>query len=119
MTTNRLILIFLGIIFLIIIILGSNRIATSLRQRFANFLPKVSPTVTLEEVTPTPISFGSLKPTITPISSPKVAGTTTAKSTANSEIPATGPTDFAWLILGGSGLVGLALKKLTSNSLAK
>ena len=117
------------IIFLIIVILGSNRIATSLRQRFARFLPISSPTPA-KEITHTPVSFSSLQPTVTPTTPCTTTNDTTGKSVAGttsekgytgsiSEIPATGPNDLAWFMLGGSSLLGVFFKKLTSISSKK
>lgn len=104
MASNRLILIFLGFIFLIIVILSSSRIAGGLRERFGKFLPttntttETTPTLTMEAETPTP--------TLIP-------GTT---STPSGEIPATGPAELAYLILGGSLIAGLALKRMSNTS---
>lgn len=108
MTSSRLILIFLGFIFLIIVILSSNRIAGFLRERFGKFLPANNTTV---ETTPTPTSFmegETPTPTLIP-------GTT---STPSGEIPSTGPTELAYLILGGSLVVGLAFKKVSDSSVS-
>lgn len=106
MTSSRLILIFLGFIFLIIVILSSGRIAGGLRDRFGKFLP-ISKTATTE-VTPTPtIEAETPTPTI-------VAGTT---STPSGQIPATGPAELAYFILGGSLIAGLALKRISNSSI--
>lgn len=107
MTSSRLILIFLGFIFLIIIILSSNRIAASLRERFGKFLPTTNTTV---DITPTP-TMESEAGTPTPTLIPETT------STPSGEIPATGPSDLAYFILGGSLIAGLALKRISNSSI--
>lgn len=103
--SNKLILIFLGFILLIVVSLTSKQIATALRSRLA-FLPfaKISPTPTLMEeiptLSPSPTgkdSFGLLNP-----------------RDNTREIPATGPENVVWLILGGSFFAGITLKKLST-----
>lgn len=102
MTSSRLVLIFLGIIFLIIIILSSGRIAGALRSRFASYIPNIRPAES--EIIPTPsLETDSPTPSVTPILS--------QKSSPNSEIPATGPNSIIWLILGSSLIAGIILKK--------
>lgn len=114
MSSNRLILIFLGIIFLIIVILTSSRIAGTLRQKFSAFLPSMSVTT----LTPTPtVTQKTFTPTPTPAR--QTGGTATANSTPNGEIPATGTSDWIWLLLGGSLLVGISLNRLSFNSSEK
>lgn len=104
MTSSRFILIFLGFIFLIIVLLAGNRIAAGLRAQFGKFLPSTKQT----QITPTP-TIGELSPTPTLTSSGQ-------GSTSSSEIPATGPENLVWLILGGSLLSGITLKKITATS---
>ena len=107
MTSSRLILIFLGIIFLIIIILSSGKIAGALRERFASFIPNLKPA---EELTPTPtVEMETPTPTIT-LSYPRPS------SSQSGEIPATGPNNIVWLVLGTSLVTGIGLKKLSSGS---
>lgn len=115
MSSSRLILIFLGFIFLIIILLSSNKIATALRSRFGKFVPtlnvsgKISPTPTptMALKTPTPTKL----PTITAGQTGRFGGG--EKGSPPGEIPATGPSEVVWLILTGSALVGVTLKKLS------
>ncbi len=108
MSSNRLILIFLGFIFVIVIILTSNKITASLRQRFGNILP--TPKVTTEEITPTPIEEAiTLTPTPTFFSG--------SSSTPSNEIPATGPNDFMWFILGISLITGLTLRNIKTKAI--
>lgn len=117
MSSSRLILIFLGFIFLIIILLSSNRIATALRSRFGKFLPalnvsgKISPTPTptMAFKTPTPTRL----PTITAINQTGRFGGGEKGSSPTGEIPATGPSEVVWLILTGSAFLGVTLKKLS------
>ncbi|OGG26411.1 hypothetical protein A2960_06045 [Candidatus Gottesmanbacteria bacterium RIFCSPLOWO2_01_FULL_39_12b] len=106
MLSSRLILIFLGIIFLIIVILSSSRIAGSLRQRFGSFIPTIRQSA---ETTPTPTPFEETG-TPTPTFYFKITGTP-----AN-QIPATGPADLLWLTLGGCLIAGLSLRKFTTSS---
>lgn len=113
MTSSRLILIFLAFIFLIIVLLSSNRIAASLRTRFGKMIPSLTPIT--ENITPTPsMSQETPTPTLTP--TPTIVYGNASKRSNNStkNIPATGPADLAWLILGGSFLSGFVLKKIAS-----
>jgi hypothetical protein len=115
MSSSRLILLFLGFIFLIIVILSSARISTVLRERFAGYLPVIqsgnsnpTPTPTILEEIPSPT------PTVI---TGTVSGKTSfekAKSSASNQIPATGPGEITWLIVSGSFLSGMVLKKLGS-----
>ena len=109
MSSGKIILIFLGFILLAIVLLSSNKIATSLRTRFGRFLPTVK---TTSKISPTPVTM--LSPTPTLIKKP-VAVTTNGKVAGSNtgEIPATGPAEVMWLILGGSALAGAALNKLS------
>ena len=104
MTSSRLILILLGIIFLVIVMLSSGKIAGTLRERFASFIPNIRPA---EEITPSPTHFQEETPTPTPT---VIYGS----STETSEIPATGPNEIVWLVLGSSMVAGLSLKKFSS-----
>ncbi len=105
MTSSRLILIFLGFIFLIIVILSSSKIAGALRERFGKFLPTANTTV---ETTPTPtIEAETPTPSLIP----------GATSTPSGEIPSTGPSELAYFILGGSLIAGLALKRISNSSI--
>ncbi len=107
MTSSRLILIFLGFVFVIIVILTSNKITASLRQRFGNILPATK--VITEEITPTPIEeVVTLTPTPTYF--------TKNSSSPNDEIPATGPNDFMWFILGISLITGLTLRNIKTEA---
>ncbi len=112
MTSSRLILIFLGFIFVIIVILTSNKISSAIRQRFGKYLPStqvitegVTPTPTIVEVTasPTPFDYSG--------------NSSTNSSTPTGEIPATGPNDLMWLILVTSLIAGLSFKKFGSKSI--
>lgn len=130
MTSSRLVLVFLGIIFLIIIILSSNRIGQFARERFGKFLPNVkmpyqqiSPTPTIKTViSPTPVKISSLG-----TSSNQQQGYQTDNSISNNlnnsatkggnppatEIPATGPNEIVTLLLAGSGILGFYINKKT------
>lgn len=105
MTSSRLILIFLGFIFIIIVILTSSRIAGSLRSRFGGFFPSIN-TTTMEEISPTP-TLAEETPTPTPIISSKQVKVT---STPSGTTPATGPAEIMWILLGGSLVTGLSLR---------
>lgn len=106
MTSSRLILIFLGFIFVIIVILTSSRIAGSLRSRFGGFFPTVNTTTTEEiSATPPPPAETPAPAPITPPGKEKVT------STPGGTIPATGPPEIMWFLLGASFLSGLSLRK--------
>lgn len=112
MTSSRLILIFLGFIFLIIVILSSSRISAALRTRFGKMVPSLNPTVEDASLTPTPtLEMATSTPTPTIVYGGGVSkgGTASAKN-----IPATGPADLVWLVLGGSFFAGVTLKKITA-----
>lgn len=103
MSSTRFILIFLGFIFVIIVILSSQKIAGSLRERFGGIIP--FPKATTEEITPTPSPIiEEITPTPTTI--------TVGSSTPSDEIPATGPSEVVYLLLGGSFLLGTFFKNL-------
>lgn len=111
MTSSKLILIFLGFIFLIIVILSSSRISAALRSRFGKLIPAIN--TNTEGLTPTPTIEVSETPTPTPTI---VYGRgTTNRNNSGKNIPATGPADLAWLVLGGSFLTGVVLKKVTAS----
>ena len=114
MTSSRLILVFLGIIFLMIIILSSNRVIKGLRDRIGSFLPVGKPAVQKTIPTPSPTK---VMISITPSStqSPK-AGTVQGEQTTKGgvkQIPSTGATEIAWLAIGGSSLVGYTLRRIS------
>ena len=110
MTSSRLIFLFLAIILLVIVVLSSTRIATSLRSRFGRFIPSLTATRDASiTITPTPTQT-SKKTSPTPT---VVIG---KKSTPTEKIPATGPTELAWIILSGSLLTGATLKYISSHS---
>lgn len=111
MTSSRLILIFLGFIFLIIVILSSKQIAKALRDRFGRLLPAAK--VTTEEIAPTPTIIEAETPTPTPETKEQ------KETTSVKEVPATGPNDMLWIVLGGSLIAGITLKKFTTLSLPK
>lgn len=123
MTSTRLILIFLGFIFLIIVILTSSKISSALRQRFAAFVPSMK-LANIQGGTPTPTGFFEMTLTLTPTPTTVIRspGTKTSNSVQNTtkgglasrEIPATGPEDLVWLTLGGSLTAGVFLKKIST-----
>lgn len=109
MTSSRLILIFLAFIFLIIVILSSNRISAALRARFAGILPSMN--ATTEDITPTPTTAETPTPTPTIV----YGGGSTKNGASNAKnIPATGPQDFALLVLGGSLFIGVTLTRISA-----
>lgn len=112
MTSSRLILIFLAFIFLIIVLLSSNRISTALRTKFGKIIPSLSPIT--ESITPTPTLFEETPtPTYIPTLTTVYGNTNKRSNNSTKNIPATGPADLAWLILGGSFLSGFILKKIS------
>jgi hypothetical protein len=120
MSSNRLALLFLGFILIIVLVLSSKRIAGFLRSRFSRFLP--SSITTEEQITPTPTPISSLvditkkgklqKSTPTPIRSPQIALKKGAPPTG--EIPATGPAEVVWMLLGSGAAGGIIIRKLSS-----
>lgn len=117
MTSSKLILFFLGFILLIIVIISSNRIADSLRTRLGKYIPGIK----VAKISPTP------RPTIeaeTPTSTPTIVygkdkGEFARKdisTTKGGEIPATGPSEIVYIIMGGSLITGITLKKLTAST---
>lgn len=112
MTSSRLILIFLAFIFLIIVLLSSNRISTTLRTRFGKMIPSLSPTT--QNITPTPsMTEETPTPTLTPTPTIVYGNGSRRSNNSTKSIPAAGPADLVWLILGGSFLVGISLKKFS------
>ncbi|MBI3380245.1 hypothetical protein HY029_05820 [Candidatus Gottesmanbacteria bacterium] len=113
MTSSRLILIFLAFIFLIIVILSSNRISSALRASFGKMIPSLKTSTTVEDasLTPTPTME-----TETPTPSPSIIyGGRGVRNSTNytKSMPAAGPEDLVWLILGGSFFAGVTLKKIS------
>jgi len=121
MSSSRIILVFLGFIFVIIVILSSGRIAAALRARLGQFFPFMKSTslTTSPKVSPTLTPSAVYKISPTSIPSPTLSAfyggqNTTKGGITTTEIPATGPNDLAWVILGGSTAIGYSLKKLSS-----
>lgn len=116
MSSSRIILLFLGFIFIIIVILSSAKIAGGLRQRFGKFIP--GGTVTSDiSITPSIMPTVTLTPQPTnKVSAPSTnkGGQPVSKSSPASETPATGPAETAWLIISGSLLTGIGIRKLAS-----
>lgn len=112
MLSNRIILIFLGVIFLIIIILSSSKLSQGIKNKFSGVFPNVKPvpTVALEA------NITSL-PTISP--TPTTAHFTTGqiaqKEKAPSQSPGTGPELASLLALSFIGGSGLIAKRLSSH----
>ncbi len=119
MSSSRIILLFLGFIFIIIVILSSAKIASGLRARFGKFIP--GGTVTSDiSITPSVVPTVTLtpKPTVAAPSTNK-GGQPVSKSSPTSETPATGPAETAWLIISGSLLTGIVIRKLGSPKVVK
>lgn len=113
MTSSKLILIFLAFIFFLIVVLSSSKIANFLRSRFGSMVPSISPIS--EDITPTPsIIETTLTPTPTIVYGNGYR--TETKGGIVRTIPASGPEDLAWLILGGSFSAGIVLKKISSSA---
>lgn len=76
-------------------------------------IPALTPIVEDASITPTP-TIATETPTPTPTI--VYGGTNTKGGTSSAKnIPATGPADFMWMVLGGSLFAGAALRKLTKN----
>lgn len=113
MLSNRIILIFLGVIFLIIIILSSQKLSAGLKSRFSGLLPIVKPvpTVSIEqdlETTPT------LTPTPT-LSHFEATNTNqpTQKGGTPSQIPNTGASALSLGIITLMSGAGIILKRIS------
>lgn len=106
MSSSRLIFIFLGFILVIIVILTSSQIAGALKKRFGKVIPEAK--VISENITVTPIEEPAPSPTETPFYNGKKGGS------VSNEIPATGPENIVYLMLGTSMAAGFAFKKLSS-----
>lgn len=113
MTSNRVILLILAVIFLIIVILSSKRIADSLRARFGKYLP--SPFTIQQEAktstSPTPAKFAEINQTPIPTNvneQPAEKGGSTA-----TETPKTGPAEYMWFAISGGAAAGLILRKVS------
>lgn len=114
MTSSRLILIFLGFIFVIIVILTSSKIAGALRSRFGGFFPPINTTTTetTEEISPAPTLV--LSPDLRRDEGLVEEGQIKVTSTPSGNIPATGPAEVMWFLLFGSLLGGISLRKFSS-----
>lgn len=97
MTSTRLILVFLGIIFLIIVVLAGRRIASNLQNSLAGLnIP----------------GFRGAQITLTP--TPTVMEK--KDSSDNGEIPATGPSEVVYLLISG-GIIGGTVLRLAAKNL--
>ena len=111
MVSNRLILVFLGIILILIVAFSSNRLAQTFRSGLSRVFPQVkigSGTIT---PSPTPQEVESL------ISQPpqdesQIKGEQTAAPPQTDQIPSTGAAEIGYMILGGSALVGILTRTL-------
>lgn len=115
MSSTRTILIFLGFIFLIIVIISSGKIAGALRDR----LGKIIPGFTLSsgvKLTPTVTPTKSSAPTVTPTPTSQAKYQSNAKSSVSGEIPATGPESFSYILISASLLGGIYLKRFAKRS---
>lgn len=111
MVSNRLILVFLGIIFILIVVFSGNRIAQTFKSGLARIFPR------------TQIGSGSVTPSPTPrllgnftSPTPKNGFTKGEQTTAPPEteqIPSTGPQEITYVLFGGSALVGILTRYLT------
>jgi hypothetical protein len=112
MSSSRLILIFLGFIFLIIVILTSGQIAGALRSRFGNFIPGGTK---VAGISPTPSPAKSpVKPTITPTSGAGNGAVYRNNKIDTNQTPATGPADLALALMGAGSGLGYLLRKISS-----
>lgn len=110
MTSTRLILVFLGIIFLIIVVLAGRRISTNLKNSLAGLnIPGFrGAQITL---TPTPTVTGEAKGGVVPTMTPVVLEK--KESSDNGEIPATGANEIAYFVISGGLIGGAVLRKVT------
>lgn len=110
MLSNRLILIFLGVIFVIIIVLSSQKLSAGIKSRFGGLLPATRPVPTLAVPLPQ-AAAQKLNPT------PTLArfGNTNNKTVSSSvaQIPSTGPADLSLGVIASFAGFGLILRKLS------
>lgn len=118
MVSNRLILVFLGIILLLIVAFSSNRLAQTFRSGLSRIFPQVkigSGTIT---PSPTPTSIGTLiSPTLengfTPSDSERqTKGEQTTAPPQTDQIPSTGAAEIGYMIIGGSALMGILARSI-------
>jgi len=113
MTSSRLILLFLGIIFLLILILSSNKIGGFLHQKFGRFLPSFKPPFE-EVITPSPTFSPSPSPSPTQAKKKELLPSPTIEEGARPpEIPATGAKEDLTFLLIGSLLLGVLIRKIS------
>lgn len=112
MLSNRIILLFLGIIFLIIIVLSSGKLSQGIKSKISGIFPGVKPVPT--------VNLGDITPTLTP--SPTVAhfntaqavkGTRTINSKNPTQTPDTGAGTLSLFILSALASTGLIIKRLS------
>ena len=118
MVSNRLILVFLGIILLLIVAFSSNRLAQTFRSGLSRIFPQVkigSGTIT---PSPTPRSLGTLNSPaqnngFTPDESEgQTKGEQTTAPPQTDQIPSTGAAEIGYMLLGGSALVGILARSI-------
>lgn len=116
MTSSRIVLIVLGIILLIIVAFSSNRLTKGIRDSISKLLPN-SGKIANARITPTPTpGKTSFTPTPTKTQGQTNETQTTKGGTPTDTIPSTGPAELAWVLLGGSFVLGASLRKLTPRS---
>ncbi len=110
MMSNRIILLFLGIIFLIIIVLSSQKLSAGIRTKVSGIFPGIKPipTVSMEaEVSTSP------KLTPTPTLSRFTASKMAANGKSPTQTPDTGAESLSFVIISLTGSAGIILKRLT------
>lgn len=114
MLSNRLILIFLGVIFLIIIVLSSKKLSSGVQGKLAGFFPSVKTVPTVGPETDITIT-----PTLT--ATPTIAHFTAAKKSmakSPSQTPDTGAGTLSLAIIALLGGTGLTIKRLSSRKIS-
>lgn len=107
--SNRVILIFLGVIFLIIIVLSSQKLSVGIRNKAAGLFPSIK---TVPTSTPEGASL-STTPSLTP--TPTTAHFARNKNTP-SQTPNTGAGSLSLIILGVAGASGFVVKRLSTEA---
>jgi hypothetical protein len=107
--SNRIILVFLALIFVIVVILTRTRIVAGIQSRLGGIISGKPKTSAAQILTPTPtqssnrfVLYDSITPTPTVFYG---KGSSPAGQT-----PATGPADFLWITIAGSLTLGLILR---------
>lgn len=110
MNSSRLILIFLGIIFILIIILSSSRIGGGLKNRLGSLFsrPVTTQVQDTQQLEPIPTISEESKETPTPT-------TSFSNNTPPAETPATGAAEMFWITTGSGIMISFFARRKSKN----